>query len=363
MNLLPSSTSNSEPTLQAIPRPLPAAYIALVTIVCFGALLSYLGGGMFGEPPKRTVDGLVVEAYRYRAKNRPAEDEILLLGNSLLLHGVLEDELRERVGKPDVNVMALSMAGSTIKDLGRLVARLDPSRATRHRIAVIQIHRWQFTGRRKSYSVGWRASIWNKLANWKPTETPIHVLDRAVQWIPERHDLTGDEGWIAHVKYDLFARHFPNLVQVPSMRPRELWFADDSMRARMTAGLKPVEYVQDFKDGVFAKDSLSDVRSLVAELNAKLYRVVLLLPPFHGEFFTTLAQDASRARLEDQFRSTLRDRSLSGADAVIEFHDARALGADDSIFFDYGHMTPEGASLFTRRLADALLMTGFLDQD
>ena len=51
-----------------------------------------------------------------------------------------------------------------------------------------------------------------------------------------------------------------------------------------------------------------------------------------------------------------------GADAVVEFLDARALGfaSDDSIFIDYGHLNRAGARAQTRNFAEALIRLGLV---
>jgi len=348
--------------LQCIPKLTAPVYIALATVICCGVFLGYVAGGMYGEHPRKTVPGLVEEAYRYNATQRPSEIEVVLFGNSLTMYGLREDELRERCGKHDVKCVTLVAHGAGMNEYLRLLKQMKPSRATVRSVAVLQVHRKGFsTTTKRKWSMGWREYFWGKLASWKPTAKLIRDVDDLMQWVPQRRELNGDDGWLMQISYGWAGYYLGGLIDAPTPKARALWSLDDVTRKRMSANMMPVEYAQDFWDGQFNDGAVSEVRAVVAAFQARGYQVVLYLPPFCNEFFATLNKNAAARSVEEQFRSTLLNRSSTGADAVIEFRDPAAFGADDSYFYDYGHLKPGGATLLTRHFADALVRTAVLD--
>jgi hypothetical protein len=154
--------------------------------------------------------------------------------------------------------------------------------------------------------------------------------------------------------YGAVARHAPALVPTPAPQPRALWNVDAITQRRAVREMMPEPMGRSLAGATLSASTLLALRELVLELHRRGYRVVLLQAPMHSEFLRAMRTNPGDAEREAEFQRVVRDRGLTDADTSLTIDDAAALGASDTIFVDYGHLTRAGASLQTERLATFL---------
>jgi hypothetical protein len=295
----PSSISNSDLA------PTPAFWIGAATTLVLGLALAAAG--------PETFPNISREAYRYNSTNGSKPSQVLLLGTSRMRHGVVEEELEAALG-PQWQAINLGLDSAGLGEVARLVDRLDAPRAPGAKIAVIEVHPAEFD--RSVCRLAPRAAGWRTL------------------W-PARRELSL---WLPELAYGWLAGHFPGLVPVPPPLPRLLWTVDAEARRRAVARLTPQAMAAAAKTWAFDASCLSAVRSMTATLEGRGFRVVLLETPSHSAYAASLGSlGAYRA-------------AVLGAGAL-SLPTAKALGAGDEIFYDYSHLSPEGAARQTRLLA------------
>jgi hypothetical protein len=362
----PSSTSSSEragatwrpgATLLAWPRPTAAGIVAILTFLAFGAGLSWIGGWLYQAPPSRLHAGILSTAYRYNAGNRPRRAEIILLGDSLMEGGVLEDQLAAALHLKPEEVCNLAMAGGNPWDIEQLVERLDPPCASGPRVAIIQIDRHWFDPtlaplsnfaryklRGLPGSPG-RGGVWGRLR------------DELVAIVPERREA---REWWLQFRYGCLARLAPRLVPIPTRIPPRIWEISPEAQQIALGAVKRRAAQSVASDG-FAEHSVQASQMTIAELQRRSYQVVLLLTPLRREALEAIEKSPTAAARERLMRSLLFD-PVRATYSLVEIRDAKALGTDDdAILMDYGHLNRAGAELLTRKLAEAIRQLGLLD--
>jgi hypothetical protein len=355
--LLRSSISSSEPRGAAVafPRPRASLAVAAAVVLAAQALFVYVGGGYRGDPPLEAFPYLSREAYRYNATQRTAGDEVLLLGNSLMRLGIVEDQLAAELGRPDANVVNLGLDGASPWAVLRLVDRLRPPRNSGARVAVVEVDRFSY---RKPSDVitdyaAYRLDGDLGDGSGGAAATLRRAYDRLV---PRRRDFPT---WVEEVRYGWLADTFPGLVPVPPPPPLTIWEADAIARRRAVADMMPEGMARKFDGWRFEERTVIALRAVVAELERRSYRVVLLETPRHSVFVAGTNRPEV-ADAEAEYRAKIHDPATTGADAVLVFETAADLGADDSVFIDGHHMTRDGARLQTHEVAEYLRMSGIL---
>jgi hypothetical protein len=311
----PSSISSSELA------PTPAFWLAAATTLILGLALSAVAGYRGTRPAARSFPNIRREAYRYNALNGRQPSQVLLLGTSRMRHGVIEEELEKALG-PGWQALNLGLDSAGLGEVERLVEQLDAPRGSGRRIAVLEVHPAEFDRgvcRRPPPLPAWR-SLW-----------------------PARRELTL---WLPDLAYGWLAGHFPGAVSVPPPLPRLLWTVDAETRRRAVARMQPQALAAAARAWDFDGTCVNAVRSMTAALKARGFRVVLLETPSHSVYAAALALNA--------YRGAVLDPGSTGADTALSLPDARALGAGDEVFYDYSHLSPEGARLQTAKLAALL---------
>lgn len=350
----PSSTSSSEQTLQSWPRPSAACLVALATILLAGVCFALIGGGYWGEPPFPTHPGMAAGARWYNATTKSTRGEILLLGSSLMRYGVLEDQLAAELDEPSLRVVNLGLNGAGPFEVLRLLGRLRPRTMPGPKLAIVEVSRF---------------SIRNDLPLSSYAHFKLNEREDRGQWptlrswaayIPRRQSLLE---WEQELRYGLLAETFPRLVGPPQPIERMIWTTNLGGAVRSQAEMTPEAMAARLAGRLGSADALYGLGLVVKELKQRGYATVLLQTVLHSRFFAALAQAPGEAEAEAEWRRRVLDPAATGADAVLVLRDAASVGADDAILLDFGHLTPPGAALQTRKVAEFLRASGLLAAD
>jgi len=344
-------------TLVGLPRPTPAAAIALATFLAFGAALGHLGGRWHGAPPARVTMGAPERAFVYNARNAARRADVVLLGDSLMDQGIIPGELADAIGLDRDAVKNLAIHGAKPWDLAWLVDRMEEPRADGPRIAVINVDRaWFDSGEVPPSAYSRYREYQDRLARG-----PVPIGDRArallTYAVPERRE---SRAWLNLITFDWLGYRAPRLVRVPAYEPPRIWDLDPKAQKRAASSVD-IAARKSFRSGDFAESSLAALRIIIDRLRSRSYRVVLLMTPLRRDVLELIEASPLSAARERRMRQAILTPPYLGADALVEFRDAPALGIadDDAIFLDYGHLNRLGAEAQTRKLGEALARLGF----
>ena len=346
-------------TLVGIPWPTPAAIIGLATFLAVGVALGHVGGRWHGDPPARVAAQGPERAWAYNARNVPRRADVVFLGNSLMLQGIIPSELADAIGVDRGDVKNLAMHGALPWDLAWLVDRMEEPKADGPRIAAINVDRAWFL------SDNLPRSAYSRYREYQDhlTRGPVPIGERfdalLTYAVPERRDA---RAWFHLIVYGWLCYRAPGVVRAPPINdsPR-IWDLDPEAQQRAAAGADAAARKARSSDE-FAESSVTALRAVIGHLKTRSYRVVLLLTPLRRDRLNAVETAPLSKERDRRVRQVVLSPPYLGADAVVEFLDARALGfaSDDSIFIDYGHLNRAGARAQTRNFAEALIRLGLV---
>lgn len=340
------STSSFRVGANEIPWPTPAVLVALAVLIVIASVLGYLGGWQFGDPPSRSYPTLSEQALRYNRTISGSNSQIMLLGSSLMRLGVIENQLTKDLGRPDLPVINLAMDGAGPWEELRLLGRLSTPRTSGARVAILEVNRRSFDARLTDDDFE-RAEV--ALSSDRASLKASRLTD-VVRYValPSRQSITD---WVQEFRYGFLPKVAPKLVATPSTPPRTLWNVDEEEQRRAVRDMTPAVAGRALVGWRFSTENLQALRELVRRLRVRGFRVILLQTPVHSAYLEFWRGAADGAVDEAIWRREVLDPASTGADAVLAIDDAKAMGATDSVFIDYGHLTRDGARLQTALLA------------
>lgn len=325
-----------------------AAIVAALTVALFGAGLRLLARTSPGEPPFSAYPQMDAETYRYNATTGKARSEIALIGSSLMRYGIQEKVLTRALGEPDLLALNLALDAASPWEELRLIEGMVPSRARNKKIAIVEINRISMDASTPLSPYG---AMRLEREGVHPRKAGLEELRESL-WteVPPRQDLTT---WLQRISYGAIGPRIPGLIRVPPAPARTLWTVNEMARRRAVQAMTPHAAAKPLHDRKLS-DAPHGLRLAVAALKRRGFRVMLLQTPLHSAFFDTLASFPGHEEAERAYRAAVLDPQKTGADEVLAFDRAAEIGGDDTIFVDYGHMTPEGSTLLTERVAEHL---------
>lgn len=339
-----------------IVRSAVAVVVAGAVAVVIGVSLAYIEGWEYHESPVRSYPTLTEEALRYNRTNKQDSAEILLLGSSLMRLGVLEDQLARDLAQPDLDVINLAMDGAGPWEQLRLVRRLAPPRCAGPKLAIVEVNREAFAARRSddSYADAAMAAVaarsdHRSVTNW--------VRAKKFYAVPERQEFAD---WVQEFRFGFLARWFPSLVPTPNVPRRKLWDVGVMEQRRAVRAMTPLIAAQNLRHWRLSETSLLALHDLVGELKRRGFRVMLLQTPTHTAYLSYWDRSPDDSLAQTVWKERVLTPSSTGADAVLAIDAAAMLGASDSIFIDYAHMTKAGAILQTNYLASFIRAASLL---
>lgn len=340
-----------------IPRPSAAVLVALAVVIAAGVVFARLAGAG-GEPPVAGYPSLASEALRYDRANAAghARAEILLIGSSLVRHGLIEEQLARELGDSSIRVFNAALDGAGVWTSLRLVRRIDRPRPRGPNVAIVEVNRNELrTGRDIRTYEEWELAH-SGLASGgpEPASGVARLAERAWALHPQRQAL---DAWMEEVRFGWLAAHAPSLVSTPDPQPRALWTASAIARRRAVRSMMPDVEARRLEHWRLDSGAVIGLREMVAELHRRGYRVLLFVAPMHSRYLSAVNAFPDFRATELRFQAMLRSPSI-GADGVLEIPNAAALGESDSIFVDYGHLTRYGASVQTAWVARWLRRNG-----
>jgi hypothetical protein len=315
-------------------------------------------------PPLPAFAALDSEAYRYAVATGSASSEVLLVGSSLVRYGVREDLLAEDLGDHaaphppdpqtpgpaghDLLVFNAALDGGKLWEALRLVDAMPPSRASKRRLAVLEVNRVSS----ETALLPHPYQDARLRAQGLPVR-PVGLRSAAEAFweqVPPRQDA---ETWAQQALYGAIGPHVPHLVPVPHALPRVLWMLTPAQQARAARDKQPVDMGRGMRHSL--RQTPEVLKLLVAALHQHGFKVLLLQTPLHGAMLDAMAEHPLAAESERAYRAAVLDPRASGADDVLAFDRTPEIGGDDGMLLDYGHLVPAGAALLTHRLAAHLL--------
>jgi hypothetical protein len=169
--------------------------------------------------------------------------------------------------------------------------------------------------------------------------------------LPPRQNV---EMWTNELLYGALPVLAPDVVPAPPPPSRPLWTVDAIARRRAVRDMMPEPTARALHGWVWSEPALEALRTTIAELKRRSYRVVVLVTPSHSRYLAVLAGLPDGPSIDQRFRTAVLAPGVTGADTVLVLGDAAAIGGSDSVFVDYGHLTRRGAELQTHRIAEFL---------
>ena len=345
----PSSTSSSERPAPFRPRVPVSAWAAVAVVLLAGAGLRALVRGAPGEPPFAAYPRLATEAYRYDAATGRARDEVVLIGSSLMRYGLQEELLAQDLGGGDLMVVNLGLDAASPWEELRLVESLAPSRATGQRLAIVEVNRISMDEARElTPYAAMRLRREGRLAR---APGLAGVEETIWEQVPPRQDLNT---WVMTVRDGLVGPHLPRLVPAQPPPQRTLWSVSEMARRRAVEAMSPRAQADLLQHRKLSAAPVG-LGLVVAALKQRGFRVMILQTPLNGAFLDALAAHPGNDEAERAYRAAVLDPAATGADDVLAFDRVAEIGADDSFFADYGHLSREGSTLLTRHVAERVL--------
>ncbi|MEJ7812448.1 MAG: hypothetical protein WKG32_18705 [Gemmatimonadaceae bacterium] len=338
------------------PRPGRAVAAAIVTTAAIGVALTYPSGGMWREPPLPAYGGMTRLVAHFRHANEdgpPPPRQVLVLGSSLTRYGIVQEQLQHELGT-GTRVVVLPLDGASIWEVLRLARRFDRPRAPGPNVAIVEVRRAEF---RAVDLYRYERFVLRDKPEFVSAPGRLGALRQRVSDLtPPRQQITA---WWEEVRYGWLPR-LGVRPSVPEAEPHRLWAMSPARRQETLRDFMPERAARMLRNRKFSRPALATLRLLVAELQGRGYRVLLFSPPVSSRYLATLDTLPAGAVAEAAYRATILSADSTGADAVIAFGTERSLGVGSSIFYDYGHLRPEGAARETRRIAEALDALGWL---
>lgn len=342
-----------------LPRPGAAVWIALAVVLVAALGFARVAGGTAHSAPVKEFPYLASEELRYDRTNAPASHEVLLLGSSLMRHGIIEEELPRELGDARLRAFNGGLDGASLWVILRFVRRIDRTRAAGPNVAVVEVNRRELDADRDLDGFArwelWRAGLDEDGVPGRSL-APAALARLARGALPPRQTL---DSWVTDFSQQWLAYRVPRLVSTPAPQPRALWNASAIARRRAVRDMLPDIEARKLAGWRLSPAALYALHGIVSELHRRGYRVVLLETPMHTRYLATAHALPGDDDTERAYQSALRSPRV-GADTVLDIHDAAALGATDSIFVDYGHLTRAGAEIQTRYVASFLARSGLL---
>jgi hypothetical protein len=352
---LRSSSIFSFDTLARLPRPTRSLWLTLAICLAFRALL-LAGAKALEHIPAPAMNMRYEYLERVHVRGAEPSPRILLMGNSLMRYGLLEEHLAAAAGLEPDEVLNLGVASGrpweamlflrrnfhltrdvqlVVYNVGR--HQIERANAIKH---IDRFYRYSTLGEKLA------ADGWNNRARL--------LLDYAWPFISERRRLTT---WLVGLTgrgQDDFG------FDLEPFRPA--WEEDfmpvwDRQKAKFARKPPPDSFVHDFALSAQHEQVLRDFVDYWRDRGVKL---LLIRTPVRRAWLSSMLA-ASQAR-EHWLSFEESVKAMTGGDvAYCPWYTADQCGVDDpGDFLDDSHLTPEGARKLTAALVKALETRGLL---
>lgn len=340
----PSSTSSSEPWAGSLSlsglRPW-GALLALVLVATFDLFVAR-GDWVWRWSP--LTDGGSFSALDERVLPNVSSPEIVVFGSSRTRDAVPPRELEAQMGLRNGAVINLSLGAGTPSDALWLYRR-HRDRLRTARVLVMGVNDWYFNSNMPPNERDRRfATAQERFEGFGRWHVPELLLGRVWRTVDVRQNL----------KFRLARLGRAEMPPPLAEDGRATWRTTESLDARgpefADAGREAAKFLENFEFGGIRSRHLRDLIALAREDGM---RVVLVEFPLRHRYLER-AEGEFRESF-GRYREALQDlHDPAGGVTVRVFGRAADLGIDETLLYDYGHLTPLGAREFLPHLAELL---------
>lgn len=327
----PSSTSSS--SRRRWPRGLAVAVALLAVVEIGGARQTWLWAYV---PDSQTG---IIDALESQVIAPAPPPLVVLMGSSRMRDAVAPRVLEVELGLPAGAVLNLGVTAGTPFDALTLYRR-NREKLGRARAVVVGIEDWHFNAGLDPNERDRRYMSWSE--RWHGFRGEA-TLSLAAGWIWRTYDAQGPLRRLARA---LVRGRDAALPIAPDGRVRWRKIERDEGPETTDVAAQIERTYRRFTPGRLRVDALERLISLAREDGVRVFVVQL---PWRDAYV-----DYAEAHHAAAFAAARRmAEGIEGADVVL-YDRASALGIPARHFYDYGHLTPPGARVMTRRLAEVI---------
>ncbi|MFN3202878.1 MAG: hypothetical protein ACE366_31085 [Bradymonadia bacterium] len=268
--------------------------------------------------------------------------KVLVMGSSRIRDGVAPRDLESTLGLQQGDVLNVALSQGTPKDALLLYTR----------------HREKFA---KASVVVLGLEDWYVNAGYPPTDRQRrnYTLSERLEGFTSDHYPSLIAGW-AWRTYDA-RRSVKRLAQyVTRGRQRDIKVSDDGRvvwreetgdrgPSKINVARVADRYMGHWKFKTLELEAIKDLEEMV---KADGSRLMLFQPPLRNAYIDYV--EAEHAKRINQYRDAIKDLGIE----MLFGERGSDFGLEEELFYDYGHCTPAGATIITRRLGEWLKAQG-----